>query len=192
MAPPKKVLLFSYTEYGQANVVLATAYELLRRGCEVHIASFSKGETIGRNMDGRVEELNTGVYGPLPAHSLPAIFHEVNCPGHTEAVARLGITWQEVVHAPGVRGLIRILPKMPGLMCPLKPEEYMQGVESCVEIIKAVQPDIIVVDKFFPQPADACEMVDRNFVQISPNTAQETLELEQPYLAALWKFPMYV
>lgn len=39
---PKKILFFTNSDYGQANVVLAAAYELaiLAKDAEIHIASF--------------------------------------------------------------------------------------------------------------------------------------------------------
>ena len=42
MASKKSILLFTHAEYGQTNVMLATAYELLIHGeFDVHLASFT-------------------------------------------------------------------------------------------------------------------------------------------------------
>jgi hypothetical protein len=72
----KKILLLTSSEYGQANVVLAVAYEmLLRQQHEIHIASFAP-------LKGRVESLNE----LFQDKCVPATFHTVFGPSALEAL----------------------------------------------------------------------------------------------------------
>jgi hypothetical protein len=67
----KKVLFLTASEYGESNVVLAVAYELLlRQKYEVHIASFSP-------LESRVKEISSLA---ASAASSQAVFHTVAGP----------------------------------------------------------------------------------------------------------------
>lgn len=65
--------------------------------------------------------------------------------------------------------------------------EYVEGHDSCVEIIEKVRPGIIVVDSLLNQAKDACHTSRRQFVILSPNTFKENVP--QPFLANIWKYP---
>lgn len=76
MNEQKKILLFTSSEYGQANVILAVAYEMLdRQQHEIHIASFGP-------LKGRVESLNE----LFEDNHVPATFHTVFGPSALEAL----------------------------------------------------------------------------------------------------------
>jgi hypothetical protein len=113
MTKQKKIILFTNSEYGQANVALATAYELLLARCDVHIASYvSKGATLGTSIPERVSELIPGSYGPIPKETKPVTFHCIRAPSMTEAMIRKGFEQSEFVHGPGVREALRMYPLM--------------------------------------------------------------------------------
>jgi hypothetical protein len=113
MTTQKKIILFTNSEYGQANVALATAYELLLARCDVHIASYvSKGATLGTSIPERVSELIPGSYGPIPKETKPVTFHCIRAPSMTEAMIRKGFEQSEFVHGPGVREALRMYPLM--------------------------------------------------------------------------------
>jgi hypothetical protein len=89
----KRVLFLTASEYGEANVVLAVAYELLlRQKYEVHIGSFSP-------LQSRVEELNS-----LAAIPNPAVFHTVAGPSINEILTARDDFFGP--YPPGIRGAI--------------------------------------------------------------------------------------
>jgi hypothetical protein len=186
----KKIILFTNSEYGQANVVLATAYELLLAGCDVHIASYvSKGAILGTLMPERVSELNEGSYGPVPKETKPVTFHCIREPSMTEALIRKGLEQSEFVHGPGVREALRMYPFMLKSVSAWKPDDYVHDVESCVEIIKLVDPDFIANERFCAPAVDACTLLSRKYVMLNPNTFKETLAVAQPYLFGIRGIP---
>jgi hypothetical protein len=186
----KKILFFTNSEYGQANVVFATAYELLLRGCEIHIASFdSAGASLGSSVQKRVTDLSYEVYGAVPKGNKSAIFHRINGPSMTEALLQRFTDQSEFLHGTGVKEALRMYPLLTHVVCAWDGQEYIQGYDSCVEIIKTVSPDIIVIEILCAQAIDACNILHQNFIILSPNTFKETLGGVQPYLFALWGIP---
>jgi hypothetical protein len=85
----KKVAFLTSSEYGQANVILAVAYEmLLLQQHEIHVASFSP-------LKARIKSLNELV----PDNHVPAIFHTVFGPSALEAL----IAKDEFIGEPDLR-----------------------------------------------------------------------------------------
>jgi hypothetical protein len=137
----KKILFLSSSEYGQANIILAVAYELLlRREDEAHIASFAP-------LKGRIKDLNK----LASADDLTAaVFHTVPGPSALEALAAK----DEFIgpYPPGIRGALdtyRVT--LPAMATTWDEDEYILGYESCIHILQAVNLNIIVVDLLFSQ-----------------------------------------
>ncbi|KAL5351265.1 hypothetical protein ACLOAV_003117 [Pseudogymnoascus australis] len=161
--PPLKVLLFALSEYGNFNPSLAAAHELVTRVCE----------------------LNNGDHGPITTSTstvgLPVKFHAISgySMGTIFAKHHEGGSFQDF-QSRLPNSIFLLLPRLGTLMCWMTPAEYKEAVESCVKILKDVEPDIICMDPWFSSPKDACELMGRNFVVLSQNTAQETLDSIQP------------
>lgn len=179
----KKILFFTSSEYGQANVILAVAYELLlRREYQVHFASFAI-------LENRIRELNE-----LAAtdDSTAAVFHTI--PGASSAEALNAKDEFIGPYPAGIRGALdtyRVT--LPAMANTWDEREYMLGYESCIHILHAVNPDIIVADPLFSQGLDACLKMSRKCVVLSPNTFQDILRKRQP-LSRLqfFLYPAYV
>lgn len=192
MSKQKKIIFFTNSEYGQANVVLATAYELVLAGCDVHIASYgSKGASLGVSITERITELNEGRYGAIPKGSKPVSFHCLKGPSMTEAMSRKFTEKDAVkfVHGTGVREVLRMYPMLMKVLCVWEPQDYMDGLESCIEILKHVDPDFIINERLCAQAIDACTLLSKTYVCLSPNTFKETIGTIQPYLFGLWGIP---
>lgn len=166
----KKILFLTSSEYGQANVILAVAYELLlRREYEIHIASFAP-------LSGRIKDLNELA---KTCGSIPAVFHTVPGPSALEALSAK----DEFVgpYPPGIRGAIdtyRVT--LPAMAAAWDENEYMLGYESCVYILQSLKPDMVIVDPLFSQGLEACTQLSWKCVILSPNTFQEILRKRQP------------
>lgn len=198
LTPARKILLMTNSEYGQSNVVLAVAYELILNNVEVHIASFEApaiAEEVSDMVDygelrssirSRVDNLNAGVYGPIPPGSIKAIFHPIDSPGMVEKLAQVAPDQEAMRHSVGFIGAWKIYSKVPSILSSYTSDEYLQGVRSCVEIIERVNPDGIVVEKLCAQGFDACALLGKKTISITPNSFRDTLAQAQPNGFALW------
>ncbi|TGO25525.1 hypothetical protein BPAE_0078g00240 [Botrytis paeoniae] len=196
--PPRKILFLTNSEYGQSNVVFATAYELILNNVEVHIASF-EAPAIAKEVSDiidygnfrspirtRVDELNAGDYGPIPPGSIKAVFHPIDSPGMVEKLALVAPDQEAMRHGVGFREAWRIYEKIPSVLSSYTPDEYVKGVHSCVEIVEKVNPDGIVVEKLCAQGFDACAILGKKTMSITPNSFKDTLAQAQPNGFALW------
>ena len=185
------VLIFTYPEYGQANVNLATAYELALSGVNVHIASFallrSRVVQLKELIDRRASRSSAKPTGSV-------VFRE--CQGvtpHWEANARKGINDANLAHPHGVLGALESYSKIGVFLFPWSQEEYLAAITMCKEIIATAKPDVVGIDPAFFAAQDACKLAGQQFVIMSPTGLKEAgVARVQPYLAAFWKYPMFV
>jgi hypothetical protein len=182
MSQRKKILFFTNSEYGQCNVVLATAYELVLRGCEVHIASFAP-------LHQRVVDLNNGVYASLPSGSQAIIFHQIDSPSMVEMLIKRFGADGDLTHGVGLREALRMYSLLTQIVCGWDGDEYIRGCESCAGIIRTVEPDVIVNERACMYGMEACSQLGRNFVLLSPNTFLETVGSIQPWGFGFWGLP---
>ncbi len=174
----KKILFLTSSEYGQANVILAVAYELLlRQEYEIHIASFAP-------LQRRIDDLNA----LISKNAIPATFHTIAGPSLSQCLEQK----DEFIgpYPPGIRGALKTyrvtLPSMPTAY---NEEQYIAGYESCLEILRSVKPDFIVVEPMLDQGLDACKKLSRTYMVLSPNTFQELLRYKQPKHKILCRNP---
>ncbi|KAI9568651.1 hypothetical protein HD554DRAFT_2021844 [Boletus coccyginus] len=187
MSCPPTVLIFTYPEHGQANVNLATSYELVLAGANVYIASFA-------SLKARVSCLQELIdRHPSRSSGKPigsVIFRE--CEGVTpnwEALAKHGVTAANLPHRYGVPGALEGYSKIGPVLFPWSPEEYLTAIATCKEIIATTKPDVVTVDPLFYAAHDACQLMDQNFIVMLPTGIKESVTRVQPYLAMFWKYP---
>jgi hypothetical protein len=84
---------------------------------------------------------------------------------------------------------MRMYPLMLKSVSAWQPDEYVQGVESCVEILKLGDPDFIIIERLCTPAVDACTLLSQKYAMLSPNTFKETLAVAQPYLFGIWGIP---
>ncbi|MCJ1306440.1 hypothetical protein MMC25_000082 [Agyrium rufum] len=177
----KKVLLMTCSEYGQSNVVLALADELLARNqVSVHVASFAA-------LKPRISELSaastTSAYGntsqsPLstaPNHASVAEFHLLPGPSMVDGLMFNG-GLSTLEHAPGLRagGAMKAFSYAHDVLIPWKAADYLATCETCMKIIEDLKPDLIVVDTLLSQGVDACRNLGRSYMIITPLGINET------------------
>ncbi|KAE9380566.1 glycosyltransferase family 1 protein [Stipitochalara longipes BDJ] len=165
----KKILLLTSSEYGQANVILAVAYELLQRQeYDVHIASFA---TLQR----RVEDLKM----LIPSNVTPATFHTIAGPSLSQCLEAQNEFMGP--YPPGIRGALKTYRiTLPAMATAYNEAQYMAGYKSCLDILKVAGADLIVIEPMLDQGLDACKTLSRSYVVLSPNTFQELLRYKQP------------
>lgn len=177
----KKVLLFTNSEYGQANVILAIAYELLLL-CEyeVHIASFKAFRS-------RINELNRSI----PKTILPAIPHTVSGMPMMETL----IAKNQFIgpYSPGTQGALSTYKvTIPALANTWEGPEYIASFKSCLSILCSVNPNLVVVEPLMCQGLEACETLNYKCIILSPNTFQDMFRRQQPLPTQLLRIPAYV
>jgi hypothetical protein len=183
MASPHKILLFTNCEYGQANVVLAVAYELaLRPNVVIHICSFPLLE---KRVSWLQESLRTA-----GGSASSIIFHAISGLSMEEGAQNL-MSLDDLPHPPGIQGAILSYERVEKIVVPWSGPEYIESYRSCIGIIKIVDPNAIVVENSISQAIDACTSLSRKFIVITPNSVREIAQ-QQPRLAMFWKYPVCV
>lgn len=181
----KKVLFLTCSEYGQANVILAVAYELLLRGkYDVHIASFAP-------LESRIPMLNNLASFNSSGKASSASFHLVAGPSAQEAL----LARDEFIgpFPPGISGAIDCYKTtLPAMATTWEWPVYMSGYTSCLRILDCVNPDLVVCDPLMSQGLEACNTRSRDVVVLSPNTFREILSRQQPLLQMLFRYPAFV
>jgi hypothetical protein len=97
--PRITILFLTNSEYGEANVIIAVSYELLRRGnCDVHIASYSV-------LSKRIADLENGAFGAIPKETTSITLHPfTGLSMHEVRREKFGIN--DIHHKPGLKGAI--------------------------------------------------------------------------------------
>ncbi|KAG9316542.1 glycosyltransferase family 1 protein [Chiua virens] len=181
------VLFFTHSQHGQANVCLATAYELALAGVDVHIASFAPLKSrvswlqdLATHHSSRSNRRHTG----------SIVFHEFkDFPSIEDALHKLGQRIQDLRHPHGIVGALKSYSKMFTTVFPWSPQEYLIAIENCKKIVETITPNVAVIDMFLYPAKDACELVNQKSVVILPNSIKEVAAKVQPYLAYFWKYP---
>ncbi|KAF3923023.1 hypothetical protein ABW20_dc0104046 [Dactylellina cionopaga] len=192
------ILFLTHPELGQANVHLATLYELLlARQYDLHIASF-KDVNLDRSLKFIVDFANetaiSASAGGAPGEpQLPPTTRE-SVKRHTVS----GITMQIVhpdprtqAHSPRFRKFRKhFKPTFNELLNHQTADEYSDSVQSVVEIIKDVRPAVAVVDSLFWQGIDAVRLTKQPYVVLWPNFLKECIGGMVPKMSTVWKVPV--
>jgi hypothetical protein len=171
MATPKKILLFTNSEFGQANIILALSLELAIQGFEVHVASFAPLKL-------RITQLQDYLCTSQSDRKTGTIiFHLIN--GQT-----MQGKWQErnleLSHPPGVWGTIQGYRKLADCMVAWDGTEYIRSIQICRDLIREIHPAIVLVDTLFSQGVDACTSVSQKYVIVNPISPALIVGLQQP------------
>ncbi|KAJ3795868.1 hypothetical protein GGU11DRAFT_746674 [Lentinula aff. detonsa] len=174
----RRILLTTNCEYGQANVVLALAYELATRpGVKVAIASFAP-------LEKRVMQLQQQLRDAK--HDSDILFHPLPGRGHIEAV---GMTRLDTPHGPGVKQALHSFRYAPSMLLPWTESEYMEQLTTIENIVHKFEPEVVVVEWFHRAGQDVCKKLGLKFFVITPNSSKDIIGFRQPWATGLWKFP---
>ena len=186
---PKRVLLLTNSEYGQANVFLATSYALLTledEDVEVHFASFPPVKPLVSTTSDHAQQDRPG--------ARPIIFHPIDGLDMVSAWSRPEIVAEQMVALsnssllPLVNEIRRTLVLLK-VTLPWTGPEFIQIMHSITTTIQTVQPAIIAVDPAFSPALTALRHLHTPFIILSPNTIKDFAMPLQPNAEALWKYP---
>lgn len=188
MTPPKKILFLTNSDYGQANVVLATAYNLLHTApdVEIHIASFQ------------------ALHSPTLSTSKFAIDNapKGTSPKGLKFHALKGSSWGEVAFGPetgysavndlkpGLRNSAKCVSLIPTVMLPWKPSEFLVIYREAERVMKETEPNLTIVEPLFTPGLTLCYHTNTNWAVLAPNTIKDFVVPLQPSLAMFWKYPL--
>jgi len=188
LPPPKRVLLLTNSEHGQANVYLATSYAFLTlkdEDVEVHFASFPPIE--------KFVALTTQHALRDSPRARPIVFHPIDGIDMVSAWTRPELaSEQEGLKVIDVVKLIYAIRRMMLLLkitLPWTGPEFVQIMFSVIDIVHKVQPDIIAVDPAFSPALTALRHIKAKFIVLSPNTIKDFAMPHQPNGEPLWKYP---
>lgn len=182
---PKRILLVTNSEHGQANVFLAAAHALLAQQSqhvEVHFASFSPVAKFVASTSHHAQSDN-----PL---SLPIVFHAISGIPMVSAWSRPETTaernnLQNLDLFDAIQRM-RVLLKV---TLPWTGPEFVNIMQSVLKILSQVEPDAIAVDPAFSPALTALRHAKAKFLVLSPNTIKDFAMPHQPNGEALWKYP---
>jgi len=187
--PQKRILFFTNSDYGQANVVLATIYELMLAvaQAQIHIASFQALQPAVEDTIKLAEEKASG------KQSARVVFHRLEGRSQFEAATGPDIDIFEAYDRPvNFINAAHTILSIDGIMQPWSPEEFASLYRQSMGIHNDVKPELTIVEPLFTPASTMCNHVRLNWIVLSPNTIKDFALPLQPRLAPLWKYPMSV
>ncbi|KAK4224320.1 hypothetical protein QBC38DRAFT_515248 [Podospora fimiseda] len=175
LSTPKRILLLTNSEHGQANVFLATSHSLLTlspSSLEIHFASFPPIHPF-----------------ILSTPSLPIIFHQIQGLPMVTAWSRSLLHHQPLKNHNIFDAINRMFFCLK-VTLPWTPTEFLQIMDSIFSIIEKVQPDITAVDPAFSPALTVLRWLNKKFIVLSPNTIKDFSLPYQLNGEALWKYPV--
>ncbi|KEF63704.1 uncharacterized protein A1O9_01682 [Exophiala aquamarina CBS 119918] len=184
----RRILFFTNSDFGQANVVLASVYAMMHvaTDLEIHIASFHPLEGAVRELSDKAVKQN-----PPKMEQERVIFHGIDGLSQFDAAKRPEVGVLEAYDlTPGLVNSARNILIIPGIMLPWEPHEFGAIYLQAEKILSDVNPDITVVDPLFAPGLTLCQYLDINWIVLAPNTIKDFAVPLQPGLAMLWKYPI--
>ncbi|KAK1749816.1 hypothetical protein QBC47DRAFT_439886 [Echria macrotheca] len=186
---PKRVLLLTNSEHGQANVFLATSYALLtsfqHEDVEVHFASFPAIEKAVASTSDHARRTNPS--------ARPIVFHPIDGIDMVSAWSRPELTAErESLKTVDTVQLVYAIRRMKLLLkvtLPWNGPEFVQIMDSIGCILAATRPAVVAVDPAFSPALTALRHLRQNFIVLSPNSIKDFAMPMQPDGEPLWKYP---
>ena len=179
----KTVIFLTNADHGLSSVHVATASSLLENypDIDVHYASFA----------GHGDKL--ALASSYARKKTPAardiIFHELDGLTMVHALAKGGMTIDNMIHAPGAKGLDRFLDITETAISPWDVEDHLSLYKQMRSIIDDLDPAVVVLDWLLRPALDAVWDSNRLHAIVTPNALQGSFQAEQPYGSLFWKYP---
>lgn len=195
MAPPKRVLFFTHSEHGQAQVHLSVAYELLSRpDIEVHLASFEKLRSRTAELSELHQRQNGGSKNKIN-------FHLIDYPSMANLISVSNPKDFSPLHPCGYAGALQSYRQMAPILLCWTPEQYLGMVKRCSELVDEIKPDLVGTDPLFFQALDMCRqgLAPKDgtasdgkvkYFTLTPLEFAASVADLQPGLATWWKYPV--
>ncbi|KAI0854516.1 glycosyltransferase family 1 protein [Xylaria cubensis] len=172
MDKTKQTILFmTNAELGQSSVMLAVAGELVGdAGLDIHIASFA------------------GLKDQVPPE---VTFHTLHGKSMKDCFLDKGLEFFPR-HSAGVKGAMQSYSDLlPLIMAPWEPDEHLALYDHCVQLMREISPDTVVLDPLLGPSIDACSTLHQRNIVLSPATFKDHVMNLQPRGEVLWKYPVF-
>ncbi|KAF5020259.1 hypothetical protein F66182_7737 [Fusarium sp. NRRL 66182] len=176
----KRLLLFTNSDYGQANAVLATAHALglTCQDFEIHIASF---QDLERGVDGASRFMKAAAAEQKLRIPKDFVFHKVEGTSWGPATKHPDTAIFETLElAPGLVNSAKGVAILPAVMIPWGPEEFMRIYRETERVFDKVHPDLTIVEPLYTQALTLCHHRGVRWMVLSPNTIKEFAVPLQP------------
>ena len=190
---PKRILLLSNVDRGEANVFLATAAALLAQdsNVELHFATFPGLEVpvaaVSQNARRHAPDAKDIVYhrisGLTMADGLKKYFADNNVPRKDDYLPLSFLA--PLRFSTTLKAISDTIP----VMVPYTGIDMAEIVSCIVDIINNVKADLVVVDTLMTAALTACYHLGVKFTCLSPNAIKEFAAPVQPWGAGLWRYP---
>ncbi|RCI11516.1 hypothetical protein L249_7712 [Ophiocordyceps polyrhachis-furcata BCC 54312] len=178
----RKILLLTNSELGEANVFLALSPALLQADpdVEVHLASFA-------SLKQHVDQVNAN----FVEQALPSIiFHEIQGSSMLDSETEISFFNTEALKTPlRFSTSIQALNGMVPMLVPYHGPQLVRIVKSLIDIIRQLEPDVVVVNSLMTAGLTACYHLQVKFACLSPNSIKAFAGRSQPWLRTMWKHP---
>lgn len=189
---PRKILLITNEDRGQANAFLAASHALLQEDpdLEVHLASFPGLQKEVTSTSLQSQRTVAGVK--------PIVFHPIKGLAMAEGVKNYfrarripmkGLLPVSYSSRLGFLNTLRAIRDTIPVLVPYDGPQLVAIFSSLVDIIKEVDADLVVVDSLMTPALTACSHLDVRFACLSPNAIKDFSLRSQPHGAGLWKYP---
>ncbi|KAF3760397.1 family 1 glycosyltransferase [Cryphonectria parasitica EP155] len=179
----RSLLFFTNSEWGQANVILATIHEfLILDEFDIHLASYSA-------LEPRLHDLLETHAASYPRPLRPSItFHTIPGLSVAQLCHRDGVA-NSLPHKPGLKGGVASYARLEDFFFRHTVDEYMEQQRYSKQVITQTQPVLILAEQGFSPGLDACMELNQPFTVLSPNSFKDFEQRFQPLLRILWKYP---
>ena len=193
IARPRRILLITNIDRGEANVFLAAAHALVRADphVQLHFATFT-------GLEASVASVWEDARLAVPQAS-PIVFHEIQgltmAEGLRQYFARKAVPVkgnmlpESFLAPPSFSNTTRAIRDAVPIFVPYSGPQLVEIFSSIVDIIKSVAADLVVVDTLMTPALTACYHLRVKFACLSPNAIKEFAGPSQPRGASLWKYP---
>ncbi|KAM0420429.1 hypothetical protein ACHAPT_011850 [Fusarium lateritium] len=176
----KNVVLFVTSDHdGYCNVHLATSHALSEKypDLEQHYASFPD---LKRKVD--------RVSAEHPS-SKSVVWHELPPLGIRVTYLRYFGSVGGLINKPGLKGLEKFTQGVQIVMAPWTAEEHWKLYKTIFDVIKEVDPALVVLDRLFKPGIEATQDLNYKHLVISPNSIIDSFAHKEPWGAMYWKYP---
>ncbi|KAI8251971.1 hypothetical protein K4K58_008240 [Colletotrichum sp. SAR11_239] len=186
MSPKRKVLMLTNSEYGQANIFLATCHALMGTApdVEIHLASFAPIRTA----------VAAASEASIKAHPKASSinFHEIHGTNYFKALLSHQVGGRRLLEiAPSFRTMPTVLQIIARAAMPYTGPEMVENCNEIRRIIEQVGPDLTLVDNMFTPGLTMARHMGIKWMILSPNTLKDLALPLQPKAAFFWKYPWY-
>lgn len=171
----QKVLFLTNSDHEQSKAFLATCQSLIQYPfVDIHFASFTE-------LRDEVSNLPTG-----PSR---VRFHPLNGTPYAKRLELEEYRLSGLSHPPGFRGAAASRKDLPTSQVPWNGTEYLEIYRSMLDVIKAVDPTLVVIDPTLRQANDAVLQLGYQYMILSASNLRDVLVTQQSAGKLIREFP---